>query len=161
MLHEITILEALFSGLVLGCTEWLPMSGSEHFVIFSALLNAPVPPAFDIVIMAGTIAALIRYTRKRILMVFTGILSGERNAINQGYRDPRFRNSDRHYRFCRMGIFSDHCSDNRWVSVSSLSSPVFSSSSHQRRISRPAINREKCTPDRYRPGHRRCSWYFE
>ncbi len=52
--------------------------------------------------------------RKRILMVFSGILSGERNAISPGYRDPWFRNSDRHYRFCRMGFFSDHCLDSRW-----------------------------------------------
>ena len=64
MLHEITILEALFLGLVQGCTEWLPMSGSGYFVIFSVLLNVPVPPVFDIIIMAGTIAAFIRYTIK-------------------------------------------------------------------------------------------------
>jgi len=82
MLHEITILEALFLGLVQGFTEWLPISSSGHLVIFQALLNVSVPSEFDIVIMTGTIVALILYFRKKILFLITGLLDGDRIAIN-------------------------------------------------------------------------------
>lgn len=82
MLHQITILEALFLGLVQGFTEWLPISSSGHLVILQALLDVSVPPEFDIVIMAGSIAALILYFRKKILSLFTGTVAGERTTIN-------------------------------------------------------------------------------
>ena len=82
MVHEITVLEAVFLGLVQGFTEWLPISSSGHLVIFQALLNVTVPSEFDIIIMTGTIAALILYFRKRIRSLFTGLVEGERSAIN-------------------------------------------------------------------------------
>ena len=66
IMHQITILEALFLGLVQGFTEWLPISSSGHLVIFQSLLGISVPPEFDIVIMMGTIAALILYFREKI-----------------------------------------------------------------------------------------------
>jgi undecaprenyl-diphosphatase len=81
MVHEITILEALFLGLLQGFTEWLPISSSGHLVIFQALLGIPAPAEFDIVIMAGTIAALILYFRKKIYSLLTGVLAGDRPAI--------------------------------------------------------------------------------
>ena len=81
MLHQITIPEALFLGLVQGFTEWLPISSSGHLVIFQSLLGISVPPDFDIVIMAGTIAALVLYFRRKILTVLLGIVSGERHAL--------------------------------------------------------------------------------
>lgn len=82
MLHQITVLEALFLGLVQGFTEWLPVSSSGHLVIFQTLLNVSVPSDFDIVIMAGTIGALILYFRRKIYFLFTGILTGDRTAIS-------------------------------------------------------------------------------
>jgi undecaprenyl-diphosphatase len=81
MVHEITILEALFLGLLQGFTEWLPISSSGHLVVFQALLGIPAPADFDIVIMAGTIAALILYFRKKIYSLLTGVLAGDRPAI--------------------------------------------------------------------------------
>ena len=81
MLHQITVLEALFLGVLQGFTEWLPISSSGHLVIFQALLGISVPPDFDILIMAGTIAALILYFRKKIYSLFTGILAGDQSAI--------------------------------------------------------------------------------
>jgi undecaprenyl-diphosphatase len=81
MLHQITVLEALFLGLLQGFTEWLPISSSGHLVIFQALLGISVPPDFDILIMAGTIAALILYFRKKIYSLFAGVLAGNRSAI--------------------------------------------------------------------------------
>ncbi len=81
MLHEITILEALFLGLVQGFTEWLPISSSGHLVVFQSLFGISVPPDFDIIIMAGTIGALILYFRRKILSLILGIVSGERHAL--------------------------------------------------------------------------------
>jgi undecaprenyl-diphosphatase len=81
MLHEITVLEALFLGLLQGFTEWLPISSSGHLVIFQALLGIEVPPDFDIIIMSGTVAALILYFRKKIYSLFRGILAGDRSAM--------------------------------------------------------------------------------
>jgi len=80
-MHQITILEALFLGLVQGFTEWLPISSSGHLVIFQSLLGISVPADFDIVIMAGTIAALILYFREKMLFLILGILKGERHAL--------------------------------------------------------------------------------
>jgi undecaprenyl-diphosphatase len=80
-MHQITILEALFLGLVQGFTEWLPISSSGHLVIFQSLLGISVPPEFDIVIMMGTIAALILYLRKKILQLLSGMVARERTAL--------------------------------------------------------------------------------
>jgi undecaprenyl-diphosphatase len=80
-MHPLTIPEALFLGLVQGFTEWLPISSSGHLVLFQSLLGISVPSDFDIVIMMGTIAALILYFRKKILSVLMGIVVGDRSAL--------------------------------------------------------------------------------
>jgi len=80
-MHQITIVEALFLGLVQGFTEWLPISSSGHLVIFESLLGISVPADFNIVIMMGTIAALILYFRKKILLLLSGIVAFERTAL--------------------------------------------------------------------------------
>jgi len=77
MLHQVTLLEALFLGLLQGFTEWLAISSSGHLVVFQSLLGITVPPDFDIVIMAGTIAALVLYFREKIFSLLTGIVAGE------------------------------------------------------------------------------------
>jgi undecaprenyl-diphosphatase len=81
-MYPITIPEALFLGLVQGFTEWLPISSSGHLVIFQSLLGITVPPEFDIVIMMGTIAALILYLRKKILLLLGGLFALERKTLN-------------------------------------------------------------------------------
>ena len=80
-MHQITIPEALFLGLVQGFTEWLPISSSGHLVIFQSLLGISVSSDFDIVIMMGTIAALILYFRKKIYLLLRGIVAFERPAL--------------------------------------------------------------------------------
>jgi undecaprenyl-diphosphatase len=81
-MHEPTILEALFLGLVQGFTEWLPISSSGHLVIFESLLGISVPADFNIVIMMGTIAALILYFRKKILLLLSGMVAFERSTLS-------------------------------------------------------------------------------
>jgi undecaprenyl-diphosphatase len=80
-MDQITLVEALFLGLVQGFTEWLPISSSGHLVIFESLLGIEVPADFNIVIMVGTIAALILFFRKKILLLILGIVTGERHAL--------------------------------------------------------------------------------
>jgi undecaprenyl-diphosphatase len=80
-MHPVTIPEALFLGLVQGFSEWLPISSSGHLVILQSLLGISVPPEFDIVIMAGTIAALVLYFRVKILSLFTGLAAFDKLAL--------------------------------------------------------------------------------
>jgi undecaprenyl-diphosphatase len=81
-MHDLTIIEAIFLGLLQGFTEWLPVSSSGHLVIFQSIFGISVPPDFDIVIMAGTIIALLVYFRKKITDIFFGIVAGDRLALN-------------------------------------------------------------------------------
>jgi undecaprenyl-diphosphatase len=81
IMEQVTILQALFLGLVQGFTEWLPISSSGHLVIFESLLGITVPADFNIVIMMGTIAALILYFRKKIFLLLSGIIALERPAL--------------------------------------------------------------------------------
>lgn len=78
---ELTIGQALILGLLQGFTEWLPISSSGHLVIVQSLMGVKVPAQFDIVIMLGTIAALILYFRNRILSLIRGLSTGEPAAI--------------------------------------------------------------------------------
>jgi len=78
---ELTIGQALILGLLQGFTEWLPISSSGHLVIMQSLMGVKVPAQFDIVIMLGTIAALILYFRNRILSLIRGLSTGEPAAI--------------------------------------------------------------------------------
>ncbi len=80
-MNQITIPEALFLGLVQGFTEWLPISSSGHLVIFESLLGISVPADFNIVIMMGTIAALILYFRKRIFELLSGMVAFDRTTL--------------------------------------------------------------------------------
>ena len=77
LMTDLTVINAVILGLVQGFTEWLPISSSGHLVIAQALLGISVPPAFDVVIMFGTIAALLLYFRETIWRLALGIVSGE------------------------------------------------------------------------------------
>jgi len=81
IMQPITIPEALFLGLVQGFTEWLPISSSGHLVIFESLLGITVPADFNIIIMMGTIAALILYFRKKIYLLLSGIVAFDRPTL--------------------------------------------------------------------------------
>ncbi|HSQ94380.1 MAG TPA: undecaprenyl-diphosphate phosphatase [Methanoregula sp.] len=80
-MYEISITDAIVLGIVQGFTEWLPISSSGHLVIAQSLLGISVPAAFDIVIMAGTIAALILYFRQRLISLARGMYTGDRTAL--------------------------------------------------------------------------------
>jgi len=75
------VFSALLLGLIQGFTEWLPISSSGHLVIAQSLLHISAPAEFDIVIMLGTIAALLLYFRKKIITLANGLLRREPNAV--------------------------------------------------------------------------------
>jgi undecaprenyl-diphosphatase len=80
-MSDISILDAIILGLIQGFTEWLPISSSGHLVITQSLLGITVPAAFDIVIMGGTIVALILYFRHTLLSLARGICAGDRTTL--------------------------------------------------------------------------------
>jgi undecaprenyl-diphosphatase len=58
----VSILQALFLGILQGATEFLPISSSGHLVLVPWLLNWPASSlAFDAVVHWGTAAAVIAY----------------------------------------------------------------------------------------------------
>ena len=80
-MSEISILEAILLGVVQGFTEWLPISSSGHLVLIQSLLGISVPAAFDIVIMVGTIIALVVYFRQTLISLAQGIYARDRIAL--------------------------------------------------------------------------------
>jgi undecaprenyl-diphosphatase len=57
-----SILQALFLGILQGATEFLPISSSGHLVLVPWLLDWPAPGlAFDAVVHWGTAAAVVAY----------------------------------------------------------------------------------------------------
>ena len=80
-MYDVSITDAIILGIVQGFTEWLPISSSGHLVIIQSLLGISVPAAFDIVIMAGTIIALLIYFRQTLISLVGGICAGDRAAL--------------------------------------------------------------------------------
>jgi len=80
-MSEISILEAILLGVIQGFTEWLPISSSGHLVLIQSLLGISVPAAFDIVIMVGTIIALVIYFRQTLISLAQGIYARDRIVL--------------------------------------------------------------------------------
>jgi len=80
-MYDVSITDAIILGIVQGFTEWLPISSSGHLVIVQSLLGISVPAAFDIVIMAGTIIALLIYFRQRLVSLAGRICAGDKAAL--------------------------------------------------------------------------------
>ncbi|MUL43404.1 undecaprenyl-diphosphate phosphatase [Streptomonospora sp. PA3] len=67
-----SIVEAIFLGLIQGLTEFLPISSSGHLRVVSAFLGWPDPgAAFTAVSQIGTELAVLLYFRKRIWAILS------------------------------------------------------------------------------------------
>ncbi|MEW6718770.1 MAG: undecaprenyl-diphosphatase UppP [Chloroflexota bacterium] len=71
-----TVLQALFLGIIQGATEFLPISSSAHLVIVPCLLNWHIPSqeafVFDVLVQLGTLLAVIAYFWKDLYTIITG-----------------------------------------------------------------------------------------
>ncbi len=68
-----TLLQALFLGLVQGLTEFLPVSSSGHLAIAQHFLEDFEQPGvlFDVLLHVGTMVAVILYFWREVLMLVT------------------------------------------------------------------------------------------
>lgn len=64
-----TILQAIFLGIVQGLTEFLPISSSAHLKLARWLMGAPDDVLFDLVCHSGTLLALLIFLRKEVFEV--------------------------------------------------------------------------------------------
>lgn len=80
----------IFSGLVQGITEFLPISSSGHLLLFHDILNFSFPDdlAFDAVLHLGTFFAIFLFFRQEIAGYFRAFFSSFRhlNAMDSSER---------------------------------------------------------------------------
>ena len=82
---EITLIQAIFLGVVQGLTEFFPVSSSGHLVFFQSLFGIDEPPIFfDIMLHVGTLLAVVVYLRREILQIIQGV-----GAALQGKNEGR------------------------------------------------------------------------
>ncbi|OQY27409.1 MAG: hypothetical protein B6244_10580 [Candidatus Cloacimonetes bacterium 4572_55] len=71
-----SILEAIFLGLVQGLTEFLPISSSGHLVIFGHLIESGKPSLlFDVFVHLGTLIAILIYYRDEVIRLIISMRS--------------------------------------------------------------------------------------
>ncbi|MGH2767810.1 MAG: undecaprenyl-diphosphate phosphatase [Actinomycetota bacterium] len=67
--------ESAILGLVQGLTEFLPISSSAHLVLVPAFLGWGLPPlAFDVLLHAASLVAVLAYFRREFLVILGGIV---------------------------------------------------------------------------------------
>ena len=80
-----TILQAIFLGIIQGLTEFLPISSSAHLVILPFFLNWNLPEKetfiFNVLVQIGTLVAVILYFRTELMAIiadfFKQLLRGQ------------------------------------------------------------------------------------
>lgn len=65
----LTVLQALFLGIVQGLTEWLPVSSSGHLVIVQETLGIGTSLAFDVFLHLATLLVVVFIFRRDIYFV--------------------------------------------------------------------------------------------
>ena len=74
-------LEALVLGAVQGLTEFIPISSSGHLVLVPAALGWDKPSlAFDVMLHAASVVALLIYFSGDLLDLAKGVLSGDKES---------------------------------------------------------------------------------
>jgi len=71
-----TILQAIFLGIVQGLTEFLPISSSGHLTIMQYVLGIPPDIPFDITVHLATLLAVVIYFWSDIIELFKGFFLG-------------------------------------------------------------------------------------
>jgi undecaprenyl-diphosphatase len=80
-------LEALILGIVQGLTEFIPVSSSGHLVLVPYLAGWDKPSlAFDVMLHAGTLGAVLLYFRAELVAIARGILRLDTSPQGLTYR---------------------------------------------------------------------------
>lgn len=80
-----SLLEAVILALLQGATEFLPVSSSGHIVLASWVFGWDAPGlAFDVVVHAGTLAAVLIYFSRDWIRLFRGAVNGESVILGGG-----------------------------------------------------------------------------
>lgn len=85
-----TILEAIFLGIIQGATEFLPVSSSGHSILLPTLFRMP-NPGLDMIAIAhqGTLLAVLIYFWRDLVRVAVAMLHGLRKRAPLGDPDTR------------------------------------------------------------------------
>lgn len=90
-----SIIEAIFLGIIQGLTEFLPVSSSGHLVLFSHLLEVKEPSiVFEVLVHVGTLIAVVVVFWKEIAILITSffkLLSKPSEAPRLCRTDPGCR----------------------------------------------------------------------
>ncbi len=79
-----TLLKAIFLGLLQGATEFLPVSSSGHLFLAQRLLGMREPElAFDLLLHLGTLFAVLVFLHKEILAILGSFFRRER-VLDEG-----------------------------------------------------------------------------
>lgn len=77
-----TLLHAILLGLVQGLTEFLPVSSTAHLTVAEyVLLGRSMPLAFDVLLHAGTLVALMLYFRRELGQIVRGLLGRDPEGL--------------------------------------------------------------------------------
>ena len=70
----VSIIQAIFLGVLQGLTEWLPVSSSGHLVIAQQLFQIDVHVFFDIILHVGTAIVVLWFMRREIVKMIKAVL---------------------------------------------------------------------------------------
>ncbi len=79
-----SIIEAIFLGIIQGATEVLPISSSGHSILLPFIFGLGDPGLIEVIIAhQGTLLAVLVYFRRDIMSIIKGVLQGlaERNPM--------------------------------------------------------------------------------
>ena len=85
------IIRAVILGIIQGATEFLPISSSGHLVLFQQISEGfTIDDLFlDIVLHLGTLAAILVFCRREVLMLFRSLTHFYREPVNDNERLER------------------------------------------------------------------------
>lgn len=85
-----SLLEAIFLGLIQGATEFLPVSSSGHLILIPSILSMETPTlSFVAIVHEGTLLAVLAYFRHDLWAIGTGLWSGLRERKPLGSTESR------------------------------------------------------------------------
>jgi undecaprenyl-diphosphatase len=91
--YRMTFLQAIILGIVQGLTEFLPISSSAHLILIPFLLGWKIPISevfvFDVLVQLGTLAAVIIYFRKDLLVILSEWFHGIFHRVPVGTFNSR------------------------------------------------------------------------